>query len=547
MASKYKLEVGSSYIRVHNYELGDCKKLEYQFQIYDIIYHRYNQFGMSYDKEQKILYLPRGIDINYVQYTLDIDTVDIIWTSPNEYDVFDEPVKLKYEPRDDTQRQALRFMLGLDEYDKNQYQSILMVSSATGFGKSYCSIYTIAYTMIKSIVITYAITILKQWKDYVLKYTNIPERDIYLISGADSINMLLAQKTRYKSAKIFLVSHSTLRDYANKYGWDKIDELFKIIKVGQCFIDEAHRDFENICRIMAHTNVYKTYFITATPARSSKDENHIYQIATKNYPKIVLKKETDKHINYIAIKYSSCPTPVQKSDMFNAYGLDRNKYINYIVHQPNFYCILRIIMEMVKKLDGPALFYIDTNAAILVVYKWLIENYPEYIGDIGIYSGLVEQEVKVHEKKKKLILSTLKSAGAAEQIDGLKLAAVLAAPFKSKVVAIQAAGRLRDPNTYFIELVDLSFESIKKYYYHKLYTYNEYMLTVSDVYYNQDKLKNKASDIEFMRSSFVNKIPFISMDDRFESIYKPELIDPWEYPESKYTFPFYNPDTESDE
>lgn len=547
MASKYKLEVGSSYIRVHNYDLGDCKKLEYQFQIYDIICHKYNQFGMSYDQEEKILYLPRGIDIGYVQYHLNIDTTDIIWTNPNEYDTFTDPVMIKYEPRDDTQKQALRFMLGLDEYEKNQFQSVLMVSSTTGFGKSYCSIYTIAYTMIRSIVITYAITILKQWKDYVLKYTNIPENEIYLISGADSINMLLAQKTRYKSAKIFLVSHSTLRDYANKYGWDKIDKLFKIIKVGQCFIDEAHRDFENICRIMAHTNVYKTYFITATPARSSKDENHIYQIATKNYPKIELRKETDKHINYIAIKYSSYPTPGQKSDMFNAYGLDRNKYINYVVHQPNFYCVLRILMEMVKKLDGPALFYIDTNAAILIVYKWLSDNYPEYAGDIGIYSGLVDQDVKVQEKKKRIILSTLKSAGAAEQIDGLKMAVILAAPFKSKVVAIQAAGRLRDPNTYFIELIDLSFESIKKYYYHKLPTYNEYMISVSDVYYNQDKLRNKASDIEYQRSLFVNKIPFINMDDRFEGLSNQRLVNPFYEVDSPYTNPFYNPDTESDE
>ena len=538
MPSKYKMEVGPSSIRIHNYDLGDCEKLEYQFKIYDIICHRYNFFGMSYDKEQKILYLPRGIDISYAQNALGIDTVDIEWTKAEEYDTF-EDVKIKYKPRDDTQKQALRFMLGLNEYEKNAFHSMLMVSSTTGFGKSYCSIYTICYTKIKSIVITYAITILKQWKGYILQYTNLKDEDIYLISGSDSINMLLTQRTRYKSAKIFLVSHSTLRDYANNNGWNKITELFKIIKVGQCFIDEAHRDFENICRIMAHTNVYKTYFVTATPARSSKDENRIYQIATKNIPKIVLKKDTDKHINYIAIKYSSYPTPKQKADMYNAYGIDRNKYVNYIVNQPNFYCMLRIIMNMVEKADGPVLFYIDTNAAILKVYKWLCDNYPEYAGDIGLYSGLVSQDVKIEEKKKRIILSTLKSAGAAEQIDGLKMAVVLAAPFKSTVTAIQAAGRLRDPNTYFIELIDLSFQSIKKYYYYKLSTYNKFMLTVSDVYYNQDKLHNKADDLEYERKQIIDKIPFIPIDERFGINIDKLKVDPFSE-ESPKINPFIN-------
>ena len=109
---------------------------------------------------------------------------------------------------------------------------MLLVSSTTGFGKSYCSIFTICHTRRKSIVVTYSLTILEQWKGYVLKYTNIKDKDIYLIKGSDSINMLLTERTKHINAKIYLVSHATLRDYANQYGWDKIDKLFKIIKVG---------------------------------------------------------------------------------------------------------------------------------------------------------------------------------------------------------------------------------------------------------------------------------------------------------------------------
>ena len=119
------------------------------------------------------------------------------------------------------------------------------------------------------------------------------------------------------------------------------------------------------------------------------------------------------------------------------------------------------------------------------------------------------------------------------------MAVVLAAPFKSTVTAIQAAGRLRDPNTYFIELIDLSFQSIKKYYYYKLATYNKYMLTVSDVYYNVEKLHTKAEDLKVEREEIIGRIPFVNVDRRFDMI---EEMNPFYYPATLKQNPFYNPD-----
>ena len=198
------------------------------------------------------------------------------------------------------------------------------------------------------------------------------------------------------------------------------------------------------------------------------------------------------------------------------YGLDKNKYIMYLVKQDAFYKILRVIMDLAIKMDGPCLFYIDINEAILIVYKWLCQEYPEFAGEIGLYSGLIpSQELKVQEKKKRIILSTLKSAGAAEQIDGLKMVVVLAAPFKSTVTAIQAAGRLRDRDTYFVELIDLAFQNIKKYYYYKLSTYNKYMLSVSDVYFREEELDNKAYDLMLERQKMLHQIPIHAVDKRF--------------------------------
>ena len=517
MSSRYEIRIGCNAIRILNYDEHANPQLEKNFMIWNQSRHKLEPFAMHYDEEKRMLILPRGIDLFYVQRVLQVPSTELIWEDPNEFETFDNiRMRNEFHPRDDRQKKALRFMLGEAEYAENKDYSLLAVNSQTGFGKSFCCIYTMVRTGIKSIVITYAITILKQWKDYALKYTNMKDEDIYLIQGSDSIHMLLQNKTKHINAKLYLVSHSTLREYGNTYGWDKVTELFKVIKVGQCFIDEAHRDYDNICKIFGYINVYKTYYVTATPARSSKDENKIYQLSMKNVPKLSLyDPNIDKHINYIAIKYSSEPTPKQKSEMYNIYGLDKNKYIMYLVKQDAFYKMLRIVMDLAIKLDGPCLFYIDINEAILIVYKWLCQEYPEFAGEIGIYSGLVSQEVKVHEKKKRIILSTLKSAGAAEQIDGLKMVVVLAAPFKSTVTAIQAAGRLRDRDTYFIEIIDLAFQNIKKYYYYKLGTYNKYMLSVSDVYFKQEELDTKAYDIMAKRDLLLKKIPIRPVDRRF--------------------------------
>ena len=80
----------------------------------------------------------------------------------------------------------------------------------------------------------------------------------------------------------------------------------------------------------------------------------------------------------------------------------------------------------------------------------------------------------MEEKTKRLILSTTKSAGLGEHIEGLKMTIVLAEPFKSEIIARQTLGRTRDDNTYYIELVDLGFRQITKFYNYKLHVYNKY-------------------------------------------------------------------------
>ena len=509
-----RIVVRNSCITIEDYDMGDCPELERNFQVYNPITHRMDILGMYHDPTTNILYLPRGVDIWRIKKYLGLKEHSV--ENPNQY-LPTNNILIKYMPRDDQQKEALRFMIGVNEYEENYYLPQLSVNLPTGKGKTYCSIATISYLRIKSIIITGSNTLLSQWKENIEEYTNLSERDVMFISGSPMMNMVLQGKSkRAAEASIFLCTHGTIRSYCDTYGWDKLNLVFKALGIGMKFIDEAHTNFANLLMIDFFSTVLKPYYVTATPARSDWRENKIFQLSLKNIPGIDLFDESqDPHTDYIAIKWNSRPNAQQISACRNAYGLDRNKYIDYATRQPNFYMMMRIVMDMVIKCKGRVLFYIGTNESILRVYKWMGENYPEFIGDVGIYTSLLDKNAKLKEKNKKLLLSTTKSAGLGEHIEGLKMTIVLAEPFKSDVLARQSLGRTRDAGTTYIELVDLGFKQLRKFYYEKLPIFNKYALSVSDTTIDQYELERRADILEEKRCDKVENSPIYFRDERF--------------------------------
>ena len=509
-----KIVVTNTAIIVNDYEMGDSEKLEQVFSVWDPIVHKLIPFGMNYDSINKRLYLPRGIDIWWVRGCFD----EKYYTreSNHEYKSI-ENIQLKYRPRDDKQVQALQFMCGINEYEENADIHQLSVNLNTGKGKTYCSIATIAFYKIKSMIITASNTLLSQWKSEILHYTNLTDKDIVQIKGSDNINMILSgNSTKANNASIYLCSHGTLKSFGDSYGWDKVYELFRYLGIGLKFYDEAHTNFDNMLMIDYHTNVWRTYYVTATPGRSNFKENRIYKVSLKNVPSIDLFDErNDPHTDYVAIKWNSRPTAMDISRCRNQYGLDRMKYIDYITKNPEFYKMMRIIMELVIKCNGRVLMYIGTNEGILRVYHWIGTNYPEFLGEIGIFSSLVPNDQKLEEKKKKLLLSTTKSAGLGEHIEGLKMTILLAEPFKSEIVARQTLGRTRDDNTTYIELVDMGFHYIRKFYYNKLPVFNKYAKSVSDTTMESYEVNKRYQDIVASRETWRIR-PFVFCDERFD-------------------------------
>ena len=178
--------------------------------------------------------------------------------------------------------------------------------------------------------------------------------------------------------------------------------------------------------------------------------------------------------------------------------------------------MMRVVLDMVFRIcgrEGRALFFFHTNEAIEIMYKWFEANYPELRGLMGIYTSANEDKKKA--KDCRFILSTAKSAGAAEDIKGLKVAVIMDEPFKSKVIARQILGRTRDDNTYLIEMVDLGFYKIKQWYYAKLPTYQKYAIDTREVLLVQGELEERAFAIEDARDFRVQAVQFIKKEEPF--------------------------------
>ena len=487
----YKMELTNSAIIINNYELGSCQTLERIFKIWDPQYFKYNIIGMYYDKENKKLYLPRGSDVPYIktkiQSTLDYDEELSVLVNRAHPFGYTKEIRMKKAPRNERQEEALKFMLCKDKYQYNSGKSQFSVNLNTGMGKTYCAVGTISYLGIKTIIITAQTGILNQWAEKIQEYTNLNHSEIVLLEGSSVLNRILTGKSSVLNKSIYLITHSTLQNYGSTYGWNKIGEIFKILKIGIKIFDEAHQNFLNMAMIDFFTNVWRTYYLTATPKRSDKDEDKIYQIYMKNIPSISLfDDDIDPHTAYISIKFNSNPKP---SDIIacksNAYGLNHIEYVRYLMRNQRFWDMFDYIFSTIEKAGGKALFYIATNEAILKVRDRILLNYPELENDIGIYTSISED--KQFEKSKKYILTTTKSAGAGEDIEHLKYSVVLAEPFKSEVLARQSLGRTRDPNTIYLELVDVGFKQIIKYYNAKKPIFSKYASSCKNL--NVDNLK----------------------------------------------------------
>ena len=168
-----------------------------------------------------------------------------------------------------------------------------------------------------------------QWKKEILDKSNLKDDDIYIIQGAGSLVKLFKKKLQ---PKIFVASIDTLRSYIvnNNPPYNLIpsyQEFLELYGIGIKVIDEFHLNFSIITTIDLRSNVENNIYLSATPKRSSKQEERIFNLI---FPEAVIegRKTYEKYVKIYFYRYA---LEFRKQEDFNTvHGYSHVKYEQYI-------------------------------------------------------------------------------------------------------------------------------------------------------------------------------------------------------------------------
>lgn len=486
--------VKRSHLQVTDYQWNDSRSLEFKFSVYNYATYSYDYVAIDWDGDNKILYLPRGMDIRTVEnLTRSKAVIDRKW---DEWDQIGK-VMIKYLPKNDIQKKTIRFILGMRDYDYTKPYSQLSINLMTGKGKTYVTIASMAYEEARFIVITSIRGWLQQWAEKALEYTDFEPGNICNLSS-NVIDKILAGKLDLSRIKMFTSTHTTIGDYAAKHGWDKIDILFQKMRVKYKVFDEAHLYFESISMIDFHSNTYKTLYLTASPYRSNDKENEIYRRYFECVPSIELfEKERDAVTQYISVHFNSHPSPGQIMNCMNKFGLIKARYIDYILRNDNFWKLLYCCFyEAVLPNPGRTLILTEVNAPIPILKNWIESEFPEFIGQIGTFHGDSSEAERAEAKTKRIVITNRQCGGTCMDIPDLGLCFPVLVPTKSKVITHQLFGRVGREGTVltkfvYLDIVDEGFKKLKEFYSFRLPVFMKYATSCSRVIYKDNDLNRK--------------------------------------------------------
>lgn len=435
---EYDVIVYKTHIEVTPYKLGDNIEFEKKMSTYDKHTHKWNP--LCYYVDNDTLYVPKGISLLTLENSFYTSPVPSY--SPDEYDNITEGEGL-YPPKNSIQEDAIKFLCGEDNYGYTQRYSQLGLNLSTGDGKTYSSIYSILKLKIKAIIITHQEKIKLQWIKSIKEMTNFPIEKIVDISGNNSIEKIMNDEL---SGEIYLVNHQTLSTYARNNSWSSIRELFKKIKVGIKVIDESHKFFESTLMIDNFSNVYKSFYLTATFGRSDPLEIKLYKQAFSSLVRFgeetINSDEKRKHTKFIIYNFRSKPNNGIQPNVETGYGFSTYKYIDYELKRSNneLLDLLDYILDNTSHMNGKTLILSPKVESVEFIAKYVSRITNK---SVGVVHGSNSDELNQKNLQKDIICSTIKSVGEGTDIKGLRILINLE-PVGSKLLANQVQGRLRE-------------------------------------------------------------------------------------------------------
>lgn len=456
------IRVFHSHIEVYPYQSGDQPKLEKFLSKW--VASRYEWKPVAFYINSDILYLPRGINLSYLQEIFHSEPIVM-----SEYSKYQKISKghMLAKPKGKIEEDAIDFLCGEGNFTMSRFNSQLSLNLDQGDGKTFSTIAAIVKLKIKSIIILHQRKIKTQWIESFQNMTTIPKENLIDIQGSDGIEKIMDGTI---SGDVYFITHQTIATYARDHGWDKIKVFFEKLKVGIKVIDEAHYFFTNTVMVDCFSNVYKTFYVTATFTRGDAQEMYVFKRAFSTvycFGKETLSyDEKRKHVNMIIVYFHSYPKPGDIDRISTGYGFSSYNYFNYEIHESNntMIKVLWKCMKMIENLNGKVLITSPKIDTVEDMAKLMREWYPEKT--VGTIHSRNSASTNEESASCDIISSTVKSSGTGVDIKGLRCLINLE-PIGNAALADQVRGRLREyskeDDTYLIYPVDMSVPDTYKF------------------------------------------------------------------------------------
>lgn len=456
-----EIRVFHTHIEVYPYEKGDCPELERTLSKYDAVTH--SVIPVGYFIQNDILYVPRGTNTSRLQEWFHNIPIPVTKCDPYTKIKKGSP---SLKPKSIMQDEAIQFLTSTDKFTYSARYSQMGLNLDTGDGKSYATVSAILKLKLKTIIITHQEKLKNQWMSTFENMTSFPMENLCNISGVDVMEKIMKGKI---NAEIYCVNHQTINAYARVHGWSSIRDFFKKIKVGIKVIDEAHKFFENTLMIDFFSNVYKSFYLTATFGRSDQTEVSIYKRSFSSIVRYgeetINYEEKRKHIVFVVVYFNSHPPYNVLPNLQTNYGFSSYKYIDYELEEENqsLMKVLYRILDQTENLEGRTLIISPKTESVDMIANKIKEDYGY---DVGTIHSKNKPDVNKENLKKKFISSTVKSIGEGADLKGLRILINLE-PVGSKDLADQVRGRLREysdnEDTYLFYPIDMSVPDTYKF------------------------------------------------------------------------------------
>lgn len=447
-----EIRVYHTHIEIEPYHKGESYLLEKRLSKNNFVEHKIIPIG--YHIENDILYVPRGIDTDFIQSCVGKSEIKIS-KKADDFDLLSDDYKMLVEPKSRMQKEGIDFLSSINKFTYTDKFSQLSLNLDTGDGKTVAAINGMINLSMKAIIITHQEKIKLQWIDTIKTKTNIPDEKVVNIHGTDILLKVLEDPSIYD---VFLVNHQTLNSYAKNKGWMAVREFFKSIRVGLKIIDECHLFFENTLMIDYFSNTKKTFYLTATFSRSDTSE---YKLFKRAYSATIRFGESTfdyvekrKHIVFVVCYFASKPDYALPK-IRTKYGFSSYKYIDYELSESRdtLIRVMNKLLAQTSHLEGKTVILSPKTESVDIIADELRKR----TDDVGIIYGKNTDEENENNKNHRYISSTIKSSGTGVDIHDLRILIDLE-PVGSKTLADQVRGRLReyapDKDTYLFYLVD---------------------------------------------------------------------------------------------